>query len=83
VGFLPPTAQCPRAVEVYRAKPKRELIHPIPNPAWSRNYLRETEAFLKAVDTGEPFESSGEGMLLDVELFEDIFRVWLKQRGEI
>jgi predicted dehydrogenase len=73
----------PCDVEVYRAKPKRELIKPIPDPAWSWNYKREAQAFLNAVETGQPFDSSGEDTLLDVELFEDIFRFWLTQRGEL
>jgi predicted dehydrogenase len=73
----------PCQVEVYRAKPKRELINPIPDPAWSWNYKREAQAFLKAVRSGEDFDSSGEDTLLDVELFEDIFRSWLTQRKEI
>jgi len=73
----------PCEVEVYRAKPKRELIKPIPDPAWSWNYKREAQAFLHAVQTGQPFDSTGEDTLLDVELFEDIFRFLLTERNEI
>jgi predicted dehydrogenase len=73
----------PCEVEVYRASPKRELIKPIPEPAWSWSYKREAQAFLKAVQTGEPFDSSAEDTLIDVELFEDVYRCWLTARGEI
>jgi predicted dehydrogenase len=73
----------PCEVEVYRAKPKRELIKPVPEPAWSWNYKNEAQAFLRAVRSGEPFDSSGEDTLGDVELFEDIYRFWLKQQNVI
>lgn len=73
----------PCTVEVYRTSPKRELIHPTPDPAWSWSYKREAEAFLRAVQSGAPFGSEGVDSLPDVELFEDIYREFLKQRGEL
>jgi predicted dehydrogenase len=73
----------PCEVEVYRSAPVRELIRPVPQPAWSWSYKREAQAFLQAVRSGEPFESDAQDTMIDVELFEDIFRVWLKSKGEI
>jgi predicted dehydrogenase len=73
----------PCEVEVYRSAPRTELIRATPDPAWTWMYKREAQAFLQAVASGAPFDSPGEDALVDVELFEDIFRHWLRQRGEI
>ena len=73
----------PCEVEVYRAVPQRELIRPVPETAWSWSYKREAQAFLRCVRSGEAFDASGEDTLIDVQLFEDIYRMWLKSKGEI
>jgi predicted dehydrogenase len=73
----------PCEVEVYRANPQRELIRPVPESAWSWSYKSEAQDFLKRVRSGEAFDASGEDTLIDVELFEDIYRAWLKRKGEI
>ncbi len=64
-------------VEVYRARPRRELIKPAPDPAFSWMYKREAEAFIRNVLSGEPFDSTGQDTLADVEFFEDLFAHWL------
>jgi hypothetical protein len=35
------------------------------------------------VRSGEPFRSTGADTLTDVRLFEEIYRVFLQQRGEL
>jgi predicted dehydrogenase len=73
----------PAEVEVYRARPGHAFSRPIPEPAWSWAYKREVEAFVQCVQTGEPFDSSAEDTLTDVRLFEELYRNWLRARGEI
>jgi predicted dehydrogenase len=73
--------QVPAEVEIYRAGEEQTLTRPIPQPAWSWSYKREAEHFVHALQTGEPFRSSGEDTRTDVRLFEDIYRVYLAQRG--
>jgi len=73
----------PAEVEVYRAGKEQEFLRPLPAPAWSWSYKREAQFFLDALITGEPFRSSGEDTRTDVRIFEDIYRLYLKQRGVI
>jgi predicted dehydrogenase len=73
----------PAEVEVYRGGNTQEFTRPIPVPAWSWSYRREAEFFVRAVRSGEPFRSSGEDTLTDVRLFEEIYRRFLEQRGEL
>jgi predicted dehydrogenase len=73
----------PAEVEIYRAGDTQELTRPIPKPAWSWSYKREAAFFIHCVRTGEPFRSSGEDTLTDVRLFEEIYRLFLQQRGEL
>jgi predicted dehydrogenase len=73
----------PAEVEIYRAGKTQEFSRPIPDPAWSWSYKREAEHFVRCVRSGEPFGSSGEDTLTDVRLFEEIYRHFLRDRGEI
>jgi predicted dehydrogenase len=66
-------------VEIYRAghgeNPPRATQEFAP-PAWS--YREEAKHFLKHVRNGEPFSSSAEDTLNDVQLLEEIYRQFLK-----
>jgi len=73
--------QVPAEVEIYRAGKEQTFTRPIPRPAWTWSYKRETEHFVHCLQTGEPCRSSGEDTRTDVRLFEDIFRVHLTQHG--
>ena len=73
----------PAEVEIYRAGKTQEFTRPIPDPAWGWSYKREAEFFVRAVRSGEPFRSSGEDTLTDVRLFEEIYRRFVEQRGEL
>jgi predicted dehydrogenase len=82
----PPLMQkeMPASVEVYRAAEEGrppQRIEEFPAPAWS--YREEAKAFLRCVRSGEPFPSSAEDTLNDVRLFEEIYRRWLTERGEV
>jgi predicted dehydrogenase len=71
----------PAAVEVYRAGRVQQFLHPLPDPPYSWCYRREAEHFVECLRTSAPFRSSGEDTLTDVRLFEDIFRLWIKQQS--
>jgi predicted dehydrogenase len=73
--------QVPAEVEIYRAGETQTFTRPIPQPAWSWSYKREAEHFVRCLQSGEAFRSSGEDTRTDVRLFEDIFRMYLQQRG--
>ena len=73
----------PADVEVYRAGAIQEFTRVIPKPSWEWSYKREAEHFLNAVRTGEPFDSGALDTYTDVRLFEEIYRKWLTQKGEI
>jgi predicted dehydrogenase len=73
----------PAEVEVYRAGETQEFTRPIPKPGWTWSYKREAEHFIEGVRAGTPFRSSGQDTLTDVRLFEEIYRSFLKQQGEI
>jgi len=73
----------PAEVEVYKAGGIQEFIRPIPKPMWTWSYKREAEHFIHCILTGEPFRSSGEDTLTDVRVFEDIYRLYLKNKGII
>ncbi len=73
----------PAEVEIYRAGGTQRFERPIPQPAWSWSYRREAEHFVAAVRSGEPFLADGEDTLVDVALFEMIYRRFLQQRGEL
>ena len=73
--------QVPAEVEIYAGGKAQTFTRPIPQPAWSWSYKREAEYFVQCLQTGEPFRSSGEDTRTDVRLFEEIFRLYLSQRG--
>jgi predicted dehydrogenase len=73
--------QTPAEVEIYRAGEVQTFERPIPQPMWTWSYKREAEHFIQCLLTGQPFRSSGEDTRTDVRLFEDIFRMYLDQRG--
>jgi predicted dehydrogenase len=73
----------PAEVEVYKAGGIQEFIRPIPKPMWTWSYKREAEHFIHCILTGEPFRSSGEDTLTDVRVFEDIYRLYLRNKGII
>jgi len=70
-------------VEVYRAaedgRPAQRTEEFAP-PAWS--YREEAKAFLAGVRSGEPFPSSAADTLHDVRLFEEVYRAFLRAKGE-
>lgn len=73
--------QVPAEVEIYRAGEAQTFERPVPQPAWSWSYRREAEAFIHDLQNNKPFHSSGKDTRTDVRLFEEIFRIHLKQRG--
>jgi len=73
--------QVPAEVEIYRAGETQSFTRPIPQPAWSWSYKREVEHFVRCLQSGDAFRSSGEDTRTDVRLFEEIFRMHLQQRG--
>lgn len=73
--------QVPAEVEIYCAGQEQTFTRPIPPEAWSWSYRREVEHFVRCCQTGEPFRSSAEDTRTDVRLFEEIYRMYLTQRG--
>lgn len=73
----------PAEVEVYKAGGNQEFIRPIPKPVWTWSYKREAEHFIKCLINGERFRSPGEDALTDVKVIEDIYRLYLKEKGVI
>lgn len=71
----------PAEVEVYRGGEVQEFSYPLPRARWSWSYKREAEAFVRAVLNDEAIRSSGQDTLTDVRLFEEIYQIYLKQRG--
>jgi len=76
--------EVPASVEIYRAgtdgnlPQKTEEFAPA---SWS--YREEAKHFLAGVQNGEPFRSNALDTMHDVGLFEEIYRAFLKGRGEI
>jgi predicted dehydrogenase len=75
--------QVPAEVEIYYGGEEQRFIRPIPEPQWSWSYKREAEHFVHCLQSGEPFRSSGRDTRTDVRLFEEIWRAYLAQRGEL
>lgn len=80
--FSPPlmVRNQPARVQIYdgRTRETREVVGP-----WTWAYRREAEEFVRRLQTGEPFDSSGQDTLQDVAAFEAIYRRWLHDRGAI
>lgn len=75
--------QAPAEVEIYTAGETQRFTRPIPAPRWSWSYQREAEHFVRCLQSGAPFRSSGQDTRTDVRLFEEIWRAYLSQRGEL
>jgi predicted dehydrogenase len=67
------------SVEIYRGGETQEICYRTPVP-YSWSYRREAEHFIQCVQSGQPFRSSGEDTLVDVRLFEEIYRWYVKRR---
>ncbi|MFA0765062.1 MAG: hypothetical protein BDTLLHRC_000015, partial [Candidatus Fervidibacter sp.] len=67
----------PGEVEVYFGGQRHEFLRPLPKDRWSWAYKREAEHFLRCLQTGEPFRSTGEDALADIRLCEEVYRRWL------
>jgi predicted dehydrogenase len=70
-------------VETYRLRPVAQHARPRPADGWTGRYRREAEHFVAATLDGTPYRSDAADTRTDVRLFEDIYRVWLSQKGEI
>jgi predicted dehydrogenase len=68
----------PAEVEVYIGGDRHEYLRPLPKDRWSWSYKREAEHFIRCLQTGEPFRSTGEDALIDVKLCEEVYRKWLR-----
>jgi predicted dehydrogenase len=82
----PPLMQknTPATVEIYRSAHNgkaAQLAQQFASPEWA--YREEAKHFLHGVQTGEPFHSSASDTLVDVRLFEEIYRHFLAQRNEL
>lgn len=64
----------PAEVEIYYGGKEHTFERPLPADRWSWAYLREIEAYLQAIQSGEEFLATGEDAYTDVRLMEDIFR---------
>lgn len=71
----------PVEVEIERFRTDPGCWKPVPYPAYSWSYRREAEHFIHCLQTGEPFRSPGEDARTDVRILEEIYRVYLTQRG--
>ena len=73
--------QVPADVEIYRGGKVQNFSRPIPQPSWTWSYKREAEHFVQSVRSGESFRATAEDTRTDVRLFEEIFHMFLTQRG--
>ncbi len=82
-AWAPPLMQrqASAGVEIYRAGKAQTFSQPVISPDWA--YRREAEQFVHDVQHGTPFRSSATDTRTDVRLFEDIYRQFLTQRGEL
>lgn len=71
----------PAEVEIYRGGEDHSYSYPLPKDRWSWSYHREAAHFIDAVQHDLPFGASGEDTLTDIRLFEEIYRIFLQQRG--
>jgi predicted dehydrogenase len=62
------------AVEIYEATPFPRYSYPVVSSEHEWNYRAEAAHFLTALETGQPFVSSGEDALIDVWLSEQIYK---------
>jgi predicted dehydrogenase len=71
----------PAEVEIYHGGDTQRFVRPLPKDRWSWSYKREAEAFVHAVLHGAPVRTPARDTLTDVRVFEDIYRMWLRQKG--
>jgi predicted dehydrogenase len=62
------------SVEIYEASPTPRYSCPVVSSEHEWNYGAEASHFLTALQTGQPFDSSGEDALIDVWLNEEIYK---------
>lgn len=77
--FIKPTQA---RIEVYEGGKTPSYNYPVASPLTAWNYREEAALFVKALRSGEPFPSSGEDTLTDVQLFEELYQLYLKQSGQ-
>ena len=61
-------------VELYEARDGGAYRYPSPQPMAAWHYREEAAHFVARLENGAPFDSSGQDALLDVWLFEQIYR---------
>jgi predicted dehydrogenase len=61
-------------VEIYEGGDTAGYKYPVPQPASVWHYRGEAAHFLSCLKSGAPFESSGQDALLDVSIFEEIYK---------
>lgn len=64
-------------VEIYEGGEHHAYHYPLADPLDAWQYREEAAHFLHALNSGEPFRSSGEDTLTDVRLYEEIYRHYL------
>ena len=64
-------------VEIYEGGDTAGYKYPVPQPASVWHYREEAAQFLSCLKTGAEFESSGEDALLDVMIFEEIYKKYI------
>ncbi len=73
----------PAAVEVYRTDKQHSKSDLFPIDGWKWSYLEEVRHFVRNVIEDKPFRSPARDALLDVRFFEDLYRKFLINLGEI
>lgn len=73
----------PASVEFYEAKPVCRVSQCIPEKRYTWSYKEEARDFIDCLLTGRAFNSTGEDTLADVQTYENIYRTWLKSKGEL
>lgn len=61
-------------VEVYEGGERHRYSYPLADPLDAWQYREEAAHFLQALHSGQPFRSNGEDTLVDVRLYEEIYR---------
>lgn len=73
----------PAEVEIYKAADIQNFSRPFPKAGWTWSYKREAEHFIESVRDNKPVRSSAEDTLTDVKLFEEVYKLYLSQKGVI
>ena len=72
----------PAEVEIYRGGETQSFTRPLPRDRWSWSYRREVKHFVHCLLEDRPVRSSGADTLVDVRLFEDIYKRDLHCAGQ-